>query len=199
MEERTDRQILESIERRLRELEAGMDRVPGTAGERETEGEKKKFARRMTLFVVAMNLVFALLTFLCYVFLPELFAVTFGLFFVFLILATGLAVDAFVLPVDTFRRISSNAIATALFWLSIVFLAVSGVRIGTSIISDPFGGEEGSRGYHSAAGVVEAEPNAGTERGGAGGAEALTVPADADARLPDAAARGAAGEAESEQ
>ena len=194
MEERTDRQILESIERRLRELEAGMDRVPGTAGERETEGEKKKFARRMTLFVVAMNLVFALLTFLCYVFLPELFAVTFGLFFVFLILATGLAVDAFVLPVDTFRRISSNAIATALFWLSIVFLAVSGVRIGTSIISDPFGGEEAARPVEQVHVPGEAG-DTGSGEGSHNGARSSSARSGAAAPSQDAGVQGGSREA----
>lgn len=192
MEDRTDREILQAIERRLEALEAREAPQPGDHPTDDEEATRAKFGRRMTLFVIVANLVFALLTYLCYMYLPELFAVTFGLFFVFLILAAGLAVDEFVLPVDTFRRISSNAIATAIFWLSIVFLAVSGVRIGTSIISDPFAGEEAARpGEEVTVQPAAASPDRGEE--GRTGAGPSSPGSGAAAPAQDAGVQGTSG------
>ncbi len=202
MAERGEREILESLEQRLEAIER---RLQATGGEG-TEGSegpdaaaRARYGLRTTVFVSAMLAVFVLLTYLCYLYLPELFSITFGLFFVFLILATGLAVDAFVLPTDTFRRISGNAIATAVFWLSIVFLAVSGVRLGTNIISDPFGGEEGTRPADAGGYAPDSAPGdpAGTDQGGGeagAGAEAAARPGAA-ASAQDGGLSGAAGEA----
>jgi hypothetical protein len=202
MAERSEREILESLEQRLEAIECRLQVASGEGGEAPDAAARARYGLRTAVFVSAMLAVFAVLTYLCYLYLPELFSITFGLFFVFLILATGLAVDAFVLPTDTFRRISSNAIATAVFWLSIVFLAVSGVRLGTNIISDPFGGEEGTRpadasGYapQDAAG----EP-AGAGPGGEAGAEAeaeagAAARSGAAASAQDGGLSGSAGEA----
>ncbi len=196
MAERSEREILESLEQRLAAIEQRLQVTGGEGGEAPDAAARARYGLRTTVFVSAMLAVFALLTYLCYLYLPELFSITFGLFFVFLILATGLAVDAFVLPTDTFRRISSNAIATAVFWLSIVFLAVSGVRLGTNIISDPFGGEEGTRPADAGGYAADSAPGepAGADQGGGEAEAGAAARPGAAAPAQDGGLSGAAGE-----
>jgi len=199
MAERSEREILESLEQRLETIERRLQ-AAGGEGTEGSEGQdaaaRARYGLRTVVFVMAMLAVFAVLTYLCYLYLPELFSITFGLFFVFLILATGLAVDAFVLPTDTFRRISSNAIATAVFWLSIVFLAVSGVRLGTNIISDPFGGEEGTRPADAGGYAPDSAPGepAGADQGGGEAEAGAAARPGAAAPAQDGGLSGAAGE-----
>lgn len=84
----------------------------------------------------------AILTSLTYKFAIFFFPLSFSLFFAFSIVLLGLMHDWFLLPGETIRRISSNAIAAAIFWLALTVASVAGFAIGNSIISDPFGGEE---------------------------------------------------------
>ena len=134
--------ILEKLEN-LEKLLSSSQESPISSHEEQTIDDS--FERRMNIFVILMSFLSALLTYGAYTCHPPLFPVFFGLFFIFLILAVGLAIDEYLLPARTFRRISTNAIAISIFCVSIIYLAVSGVQIGTSIISDPFGGEEGRR------------------------------------------------------
>lgn len=165
---------LEGIEESLKE--PSRSQLPG----HEDIPDDGSFEKRMNVFVLLMLLVSALLTYLALIHHPPLFPVFFGLFFIFLILAVGLAIDEYLLPARTFRRISTNAIAISLFWISIIYLAVSGVEIGTSIISDPFGGEEGKNYAYEQERQVESKTDSG-KREEAGKGES---PKDPSSSLP---------------
>jgi len=72
------------------------------------------------------------------------FPLAFSLFFTYSMMLLGLAHDWYFIPGNTLRRIASNAISASMLWLVLTFLTVAGFAIGTTIISDPFGGEEGN-------------------------------------------------------
>ena len=153
---------LGEINEKLTILNERLDKAGIFAEAEEVEaGGYEAFEKRMNWFIIIMNAAFALLTWLFYNYMPAFFPVSFGLLFVFLILAVGLAIDEYLLPTRTFWRISTNAFAVSIFWFSIMFLAVSGVRIGMSIISDPFGGEEGRRSQPVA---IRTEASVGTAK-----------------------------------
>jgi hypothetical protein len=185
MTERSERDLLEGIEARLDRVVARLEAIEhaqATASDApEAAAGDSGFERRMNLFVAAGLAIAALATWLAWRFAPPFFPIAFGTFFVFFILSLGLVIDEFVLPTPTFRRISTHALAVAVFWLSLVFLAVSGVQLGVTIVSDPFGGEEG----RAATVLVEGGDPLGAQPDGA-----PAPPADAPvAGEPDGGAR----------
>lgn len=201
---------LEEINQKLIVLNERLEKT-GIFAEAEevADGGYEAFEKRMNWFIIIMNAVFAFSTWLFYNHMPAFFPVSFGLLFVFLILAVGLAIDEYLLPTRTFWRISTNALAVSIFWFSIMFLAVSGVRIGMSIISDPFGGEEGRR--SQPAPIVGEAPVSTTGKtpdsalyGSSKGPKAAGVAVTNPAKVPtspatDASLQGSSGDSNREQ
>jgi len=109
------------------------------------EDNSGKFVRNMWNYAVGGFLISAILTALTYKFILFFFPLAFSLFFVFSLVGLSLLHDKFLLPGNTIKRISNNAIASSIFWLAFTIASVAGFSIGNSIISDPFGGEERSR------------------------------------------------------
>jgi len=114
--------------------------------EEESKSEsERRFYRRCWNFTGISLLCFACLTTITYKWFIQLFAISFSFFFVFAGLALMLLLDEFILPGNTIKRISTNAIASAILWLSFALIISIGFIIGNTIISDPFRGEESNQ------------------------------------------------------
>ena len=108
------------------------------------EENSPKFERNMWNYAALGFLASAILTAITYKLILFFFPLAFSLFFAFSLIGLGLLHDKYILPGNTIRRIASNAISASIFWLAFTIASVAGFSIGNTIISDPFGGEEGS-------------------------------------------------------
>lgn len=135
---------LENIENKISELAKGLN--PDMQNIEETVDQSDiKFDKRRILFVVVGMIVSALYTYLMFVWFLPLFSISFGFFLAFGMLAFVILFDAYILPGNTLKRISNNAIASSIAILAFVIIIVSGAQIGNSLITDPYKSEEHSQ------------------------------------------------------
>jgi hypothetical protein len=106
---------------------------------------EKRFYRRCWSFTGFCLVGFACLTALTYKYFIQMFAINFSFFFVFAGLALMILLDEFILPGNTIKKVSQNAIASSILWLSFSIIICIGFLIGNTIISDPFRGEESNQ------------------------------------------------------
>lgn len=138
--------ISDKIDNFLKEVRGYIDRLkPQSEKEVELDDEDTpKFERNMWTYAVTGFSASAFATVITYNFIMFFFPLAFSLFFSFGLIVLGLLNDKYLLPGNTLRRIARNAISASIFWLAFTLSSVAGFFFGTSIISDPFRGEERS-------------------------------------------------------
>lgn len=131
---------LERIEKHLSELINLLK--PEQKNECEVDERCDDITKTRLLFVTIGLIASALYTYLMFLWYLPLFSISFGFFIAFGMLAFVLLFDAYILPGNTLRRISNNAIASAITILAFVIIVVSGAQIGNSLITNPYSSEE---------------------------------------------------------
>lgn len=100
------------------------------------------FIKRRNWFAIALAVITAILSWVAYLNWLGLFPMIFGYFVVAGGLNFALVFDYYMLPGNTIKRISKNAIASAIIILSFIILYIGGVTIGNSLITNRERGEE---------------------------------------------------------
>jgi hypothetical protein len=105
----------------------------------------KKYDKRRWYFVGIGTGISALMTIVSYQFYLSLFSINFGVFFAFLMLVLLLIIDEYFLPGDTFKRISTNAIACSITIVAIIILIGIGINVGNSLVTARSSSEENTK------------------------------------------------------
>jgi len=100
------------------------------------------YDKKRKIFVMAGLLITAITSIVAYMNFLPLFSTIFGYFIAMGGLAFVLVFDYYVLPGNTIKRISNNAIASALVIFSFVILVIAGSAIGNSLITNRERSEE---------------------------------------------------------
>lgn len=109
--------------------------------ELETESDEK-FIRQRNWFAIALVFITAFASWLAWLNWLSMFPIIFGFFFTAGGLLFVLAFDYYVLPGNTIKRISKNAISSAITILVFAALYLGGVGEGNSLITNRERGEE---------------------------------------------------------
>ena len=101
-----------------------------------------KFTSQRNWFAVALAILTAIFSWLAWLNWLSMFPTIFGFFFTAGGLLFVLAFEHYVLPGNTLKRISKNAIASAIIILVFAILYIGGVSVGNSLITNRERGEE---------------------------------------------------------
>lgn len=108
------------------------------------DNESPNFDKNMWYFVSTSFTLSIIMSAIAYKVSMPMFPFAFALLFTFGMLMLVLLQDKFILAGKTLRRIARNALSASIFLFMCAVITVAGFFIGTSFVSDPFGGEEGN-------------------------------------------------------
>jgi hypothetical protein len=100
------------------------------------------FNKRRNIFMALALVVSCGFTVAMWLFYLPLFTLAFILFLIFGLQAVILVLDEYNLPGNTIKRISKNAVASAIFILAVTLVVSTGAQIGNSLITERSRGEE---------------------------------------------------------